>query len=376
MSKATQKHVKIEHLPETFLLYSFPYFCRMTGIESVRIKQAIVHKVGNPTRGEELRLSENPLTLNDDVVQQLLIKYLLGAVNEHDLHQFTHLHDLQQNEVYGYVTDLFSDVDEFVANSYKLAQFLYSKSTHVKVKEGELYVVRLDHVPFEDGVVQAIGIFKSEQKETFLKVFEHGKSLELIQEDGISIHKPDKGCLVFKSHAKEGYRLCVVDHTNKQQDAQYWVNNFLQVEPVADSYHHTDKYLALCKQFVTNEYPDQFVVSKSDQLELLNRSMDYFKTRDHFSMEEFAGEVIIQPDVVDSFKEYKKNFETARNYEIEDEFDINLTAVKKQQKSFKSVLKLDKNFHIYIHGRRDLIEKGVDERTGKKFYKIYFEEEH
>ena len=145
---------------------------------------------------------------------------------------------------------------------------------------------------------------------------------------------------------------------------------------MADSYHHTDKYLALCKQFVTNEYPDQFVVSKSDQLELLNRSMDYFKTRDHFSMEEFAGEVIIQPDVVDSFKEYKKNFETARNYEIEDEFDINLTAVKKQQKSFKSVLKLDKNFHIYIHGRRDLIEKGVDERTGKKFYKIYFEEEH
>jgi len=34
-----------------------------------------------------------------------------------------------------------------------------------------------------------------------------------------------------------------------------------------------------------------------------------------------------------------------------------------------------KNFHIYIHGRRDLIEKGTDE-SGKKFYKIYFEEEH
>ncbi|MES1226514.1 MAG: nucleoid-associated protein, partial [Bacteroidota bacterium] len=48
---------------------------------------------------------------------------------------------------------------------------------------------------------------------------------------------------------------------------------------------------------------------------------------------------------------------------------------KKQAKVFKSVLKLDKNFHIYIHGRRDLIEKGIDEITGKKFYKIYFEEE-
>jgi hypothetical protein len=115
-------------------------------------------------------------------------------------------------------------------------------------------------------------------------------------------------------------------------------------------------------------------VEKSDQLEMLNRSMDYFKTHDQFNLEEFTGEVIHHPEVVDSFILYKKNFETSRNYEIEDEFDINLSAVKKQQKLFKSVLKLDKNFHIYIHGRRDLIEKGVDE-MGKKFYKIYFEEE-
>jgi hypothetical protein len=167
----------------------------------------------------------------------------------------------------------------------------------------------------------------------------------------------------------------VIDHTNKQQDAQYWITDFLQVQPIANSYHHTDKYLALCKQFVTNEYADKFDIAKSDQLEMLNRSMDYFKTHDQFSLEEFTGEVIHHPEVVDSFILYKKNFETARNYEIEDEFDINLSAVKKQQKLFKSVLKLDKNFHIYIHGRRDLIEKGIDEMTGKKFYKIYFEEE-
>jgi hypothetical protein len=93
-------------------------------------------------------------------------------------------------------------------------------------------------------------------------------------------------------------------------------------------------------------------------------------------LEEFAGEVIHHPDVVDSFMQYKKNFETSRNYEIEDDFDIHLSSVKKQQKLFKSILKLDKNFHIYIHGRRDLIERGVDEKTGKKFYKIYYEEEH
>jgi len=38
------------------------------------------------------------------------------------------------------------------------------------------------------------------------------------------------------------------------------------------------------------------------------------------------------------------------------------------------VLKLDKNFHIYIHGDRNLIEQG-EEPDGRKFYKIYYEEE-
>ena len=48
--------------------------------------------------------------------------------------------------------------------------------------------------------------------------------------------------------------------------------------------------------------------------------------------------------------------------------------MKKQAKIFKSVLKLDNNFHIYIHGKRELIEQGVDP-NGRKFYKIYYEEE-
>jgi hypothetical protein len=73
--------------------------------------------------------------------------------------------------------------------------------------------------------------------------------------------------------------------------------------------------------------------------------------------------------------EYKKNYESAKNLEIEDEFDIHLAAVKKQAKVYKSVLKLDKNFHVYIHGRKDLIEKGYDELTGKHYYKLYFDEE-
>ncbi len=347
----------------------------MTGIDNVLLQQVIVHKVGNPSRGEELKLSVNPLTLNDEIVKGLLTKYFLGAFNENELYHFTHLSDIELNEVYMYVRRIFEDKSAFTDQSVFLAQFLYSKSTHSKVKEGELYVVLFDDVPFEGETIQAIGIFKSETKETFLKVFSHGQSWEVIQEEGVNINKLDKGCLIFKTNTVEGYKVCVVDNTNKQNDAQYWVTDFLQVQPYADSYHNTNNYLSLCKNFITNEYPEKFDVSKSDQIDLLNRSMDYFKTKEQFNMKEFTEEVMHHQEVVDTFMDYKKNFESSRNFEIEDEFDIHLSAVKKQQRVFKTVLKLDKNFHIYIHGRRDLIEKGYDEMSGKKYYKIFFDEE-
>ena len=140
----------------------------MTGIDSVQLQQVIVHKVGNPSRGEDLKLSVNPLTLNDDIVRGLLTRYFLSAFNENETWRFTHLSDVQMNEAYAFVRKIFEDRDTFIEQSVLLAQFLYSKSTHVKVKEGELYVVLFDDVPFEGDFVRAVGIFKSETKETFL----------------------------------------------------------------------------------------------------------------------------------------------------------------------------------------------------------------
>lgn len=347
----------------------------MTGIDNVILQNVIVHKVGNPTRGEELRLSTNPLTLNDDLVKGLLNKYFLGAFNENEMYHFSHLNDINLNEVYSYCNRIFEEPKDFAAQSCLLAQFLYSQSTHVKVKEGELYVAAFDNLPFHGEEREAIGIFKSESKETFLKVFPHGQSYEVSQEEGININKLDKGCLVIRKNKEDGYIVCAVDATNKQNDAQYWVNSFLQIKPYEDSYHNTEDYLGVCKQFITEEYPQRFEVSKSDQIDLLNRSMEFFKTQDQFELQAFAQEVMHHDEVIDSFQKYKERYEQSKNIHLEDGFDINLAAVKKQNKFFKTVLKLDNNFSIYIHGRRDLVEKGTDELTGKQYYRFLYDEE-
>ncbi|MES2645337.1 MAG: nucleoid-associated protein [Bacteroidota bacterium] len=347
----------------------------MTGIDKVQLQKVIVHKVGNPTRGEQLKLSENPLTLNDEQVKQLLGKYFLQGFNDNELYHFTHLSDVGLNEVFTYVKTFFHDTKSFLEVSANLARFLYSKSTHVRVKEGELYVALLEDVPFENDFVSAVGIFKSESKESFLKVFEHGQSLEVTAEDGININKVDKGCLVFKTNEADGYALCVLDNTNKQQDAQYWVKDFLQVEPVANDYHFTNEYLQVVKQFATQEMPEHFEVTKGQQIDLMQRGLEYFKEKDQFNLQEFTDTIIQYDEMKQQFAEFTDNYARSKSMTFENEFDINLSAVKKQSKAFKNVLKLDKNFHIYIHGRRDLIERGFDEQTGKHYYKLYFEEE-
>jgi hypothetical protein len=80
--------------------------------------------------------------------------------------------------------------------------------------------------------------------------------------------------------------------------------------------------------------------------------------------------VFTDEKVINAFDEFKQD----RHLNLSNNFDISTPAVKRNSNVFKSVIKLDKNFHIYVHGNRELIERGVDE-DGRKFYKLYYNEE-
>ena len=55
--------------------------------------------------------------------------------------------------------------------------------------------------------------------------------------------------------------------------------------------------------------PNDFEISKTDQIDLLNRSINYFKEQDEFNMDDFSLAVIQDPQVIESFKGYKKQYE-------------------------------------------------------------------
>ena len=79
-------------------------------------------------------------------------------------------------------------------------------------------------------------------------------------------------------------------------------------------------------------------------------------------------------ELIESFRSFDNSYRDNNDIELANSFDISSQAVKKQVRAFKKVLKLDKNFHIYIHGNKELIEQGV-EKDGRKYYKIYYNDE-
>lgn len=305
-------------------------------------------------------------------MRNILHEYFLQVFLAEEQFHFIHESDLKYNEVYGMVSEIFDDPESLYINSVKLAKHLYEKSDHPKIKAGEFYVVHFTDCSIGGNLCDAIGLFKSENKDTFLRVWTSEEGLDLTPEQGINTKKLDKGCLIYNLEREDGFLVTIVDNTNRS-DAHFWTDEFLHVFQKANEYFHTNTVLSLTKNFVTKELPQQFEVSKADQADLLNRSVAFFKEKETFDMDEFVNEVIEQPAVIESFHKFKDNYAQREDIEIADNFEINGAAVKKQARAFKSVIKLDKNFHIYIHGNRDLIEQGEDEKG--KFYKVYYNKE-
>ena len=340
---------------------------------NAKIAELYIHFIGNRLANDELILSKHPLVLHDDI-SKTLTHFFVSKLSEERLYNFWHDTDLRFNELYNFASDIF---DQARLNGYskEIAKHLYNKSNHPQIKSGELYVAYMTNCELNGKIMDAVGIFKSEHKDTFLKIYHDNNTsdFKIESQQGIHINKLDKGCLIFNINKENGYVVAVVDNTNKGEDAKYWIDDFLHVRPRKDEYYNTHNVLSLCKNFVTKELPQQFDVQKADQADLLNRSVQFFKEKDSFDMEEFTNGVFAQPEVIDSFNKYKENYEQDRDLEIADSFTISESAVKKQARAFKSVIKLDKNFHIYVHGNRNLIEQGEDEKG--KFYKVYYQEE-
>jgi hypothetical protein len=332
-----------------------------------------IHFCGNKGLGEELTLSEKIIELKDDFVKETLVRYFTQPFKTDVYYQFKGKVDLSLDSAANLSEDIFKSQSDFLPSSQKIAKLLYNQTLHPKISGGEFYVCYFKDVLVDAVLCDTIGLFKTENRETFLKVYEHVGEFEVGCETGININKLDKGCLIYNTDKKDNYKISLVDTNNRIAEcAGYWQEDFLNAELKTNAYYYTKNFMDTSRGFCEEILTEANNVPKQDQMMMLNRSTGYFKDKDTFNVKEFEKEVLVQPELISAFKDYRQDYNQKLDLTAIDEFEVSPTAVKKNAKYMRSVVKLDKNFHLYIHSRHDYVERGYDEEKGLKYYKLFY----
>ncbi|AMD85694.1 hypothetical protein SAMN05444369_104149 [Capnocytophaga haemolytica] len=349
----------------------------MLNLYTTNIETLSIHRVGNQSKGEPIFLSEQPYALNDEVVG-LLKEYFFRPFREKEenYYRFTHEVDVEGNELYRLVSAIFEDERTVHEQSKKIAELLYRQSNHPHIKSGEVYVTLLHDSYLDNEKVHAVGIFKSEVKNPFLQFEEHQNQLDMIVQEGVNIHKLDKGCIVFNVNKDEGYKVLSID--SNRYDTKYWLENFLGVDALIDDNFYTKKYLKFSQDFAKDVVlPAE---DKKQEVLFMNRAINYFAKNDEFEETQFMNEVIDNPDLIPEFRNYK--VEKGPKYQIEDvsAFPIANKAVSDVRKKIKNVIDLDTNIQIRMdfvnpESAEKFIEKGWDEERQMYYYLVYFNKE-
>ncbi|KAB2809975.1 nucleoid-associated protein [Phaeocystidibacter luteus] len=301
---------------------------------------------------------------NQDFFTPALLKHFKSA----DLlrFEFTHNVDLKYNVLYEASKTLFEDGD-LRAFSEVVNPHLRDVSSHPNIKPGDILIAKFTDIQYDDMPADAIGIFKFDARQRILSIDSTGN---ISIRSGIGTQKPDKACLILK----DGIEPTVLILDSDQRESEFWTHQFINAKPASAAANFTSEIIASTKEFVTKRMPAEFEMTKVDEVDLMKRSMEYFNETDQFSQAEYESAVLVDPDVIDSFRSHKNDFAAESGVAVPESFSMVNSVAKKHAGNFKGIIKLDKNFHIYVHGDRSLIERGQD-ADGRSYYKLYFDKE-
>ncbi len=281
-------------------------------------------------------------------------------------YEFFHESNIELNEVYMYAKNIFNDESRFLEESKHIATHLESVSNHPNIKNGDLFIGLFEDCLVGTETRKVLSVVKIDEKELFLDVKNEQNTMTVSGIDGINVRKINNAAIIVDMGPDE--EPIVFMRTRRKDDVVYWQERFLKVKVQDEAYEKTDLALQEMRKHILKEEN----YSNTEKLGLLNKTLDYFRSEEEFQVDNYIDTVFEAPEestrdvIVNSVKPY--------------ETIISETAIEKAEKNFKRKIKLDENIEIVVNVRdieevEKLIEVGRDETTGRKFYKIYFEEE-
>ena len=342
-----------------------------------KVKHIIVHEIGNKLRDEKIFLSSVAQSIDENLEKILLDYFLKPFISNQNLLSFHHNSNLNLNEIYTYTQELFLKNNEisFIESSKNIAKHLYEHTLHPKIIKGELIIVHIENVVFNDEKIDLLGIFKSENKDSFLKIIKSEKFINVVNDKGINVSKIEKGCLVLNTNPDSGFVILNIDNTS--QHTEYWTNRFLNIKPINGNCYKTKEIMKICKNFATEILSKRYDVST--EFAFNNDYINYFEDSKSFDFDSFDKQVLRNKDIKKDFYEYRDLNKNYFEFDFNDRFDVSLDDVKREKKRIKNVIKLDTKLELKILLDKENvtknIEKGFDAEKGMSYYKIYFNEE-
>ena len=337
--------------------------------EYIKIKTLSVHRIGNKAAVEGVELSETSVKM-DETLGEILKSYFLMAFKDEERYRFSHPTDKDLNAVYSYVSDAFENNGTFHEQSKNMAKYLYEQSEHPNIKRGDLYVVYFKDCILDGDTVDAIGLFKSENKDTYIRINHVAGGFSIESQTGMSINKLDKGCLIFNIKKDDGYVACVVDNANRS-DAKYWVNDFLQLKRCEDDFRQTEQVVAMCKGFISHLKDEYDKVTKAVMMNKVIESLG----GQSVSINSIAEKAFNPVGAGDAFINYVDDYLAKNEVKFKDTFQGKAESIN--SRSVRTVTKvcLDNNFEIFIHGGGKNIERGYNQKRKQKYYTLHFDKE-
>lgn len=346
----------------------------MKDFSESKIKWMTTHGIGNKTREEKLVQPDMVVDGKHfgEIEQQQILKLCVHPfAKEYESYRFYDEMVLEHNDVYLLASEMFDKPDvDILFETKEMAKHLYEYSTHPKFAGGVLIIVGVSDIVLNDELVDGICILSCNPtnyystKDSFLTVNEKGfKDVE-------------RGCWIFNTEKENGYVCQVIDNNKTNVLKKIWREDFLKVKVLEDNYFQTKELASCLNGFIKDVYNEHNNIEEIDQIDMKNKVKRFFEETEDFSQEYLNEDVFgEEPEVVEAFENYKQSYQEQNEVQLQDEFEVNREAAKAAKRQFKSVLKLDKNFHVYIHGGRERVEKGFDEDKGLNFVKLYYKEE-
>lgn len=330
------------------------------------ISAAVIQRVGNKNLGDGIAFSTELCPMDD--VEPYLHKLIDTSFKYDDLKHFDAIDSVEFNFVYRCVSKVFDDNNCLIEQANNLARHLYEQSIHPNIKEGEFYVVYFKDCKLNEEVMDAIGLFKSENRETILKILIHADTVRLSPEQGMSLRRLDKGCIIFNTDRENGYKVAVVDNTSSGSDAHYWVDNFLHIINCNDNYHNTLHMVNMCTTFIRQMQmgSDGLACAKTAKA-----TTNLLSSEQSVTLEQVTDILCPTDEQKQQFVTFKAQFEKTHGT-LPTEFTPIFTALKRKPVNRMNTIKLGIDFEVKILNSNAEVEIGYDQSKRMKFFKLYY----